>query len=259
MPDESERVDPKGTMETVPPPKGESDAYSAQTRVGTMPEQVLEAMRQRESDAALASRSKSGMRPAQRPRFAAPAVPAFPEVEAPTTPAAPAPTSLAAVRTGAPPPLPRAARLITPRPMGAPSPPSQRPLPPPSPLGPLALTPDVVWPTPSAEPSSMAPSSSVQPLAIVTPHEGWLAGGPAPHGAPASGTLASAPAMALDDVPVTHDPAADMPLYLDRPHPQSYVTPTGRRSRELVRSLMVIGVFALLGGLLAAAITLVGQ
>lgn len=65
--------------------------------------------------------------------------------------------------------------------------------------------------------------------------------------------------MALDDVPVTHDPAVDMSLYLDRPHTQSYMTPTGRRPRELVRSLMVIGVFALLGALLAAAITLVGH
>lgn len=254
MPDEPERLDPKGTMETVPPPKGASDAYSAQTRVGTLPEHVLEAMRLHETDAAIASRTKSGMRSAQRPPFAAPGVPAFPEVEPPTTPAAPAPASLAAVRTGAPPPLPRAARLATPRPTGARPPSSQRPLPPPSPLGPLALAPEGVWPTPSAEASATAPSS-VQPPAILTPHEGWLAGG----AAPASGTHASAPAMALDDVPVTHDPLAEMPLYLDRPHTQSYVTPTGRMPRELVRSIMVIAVFALLGGLLAAAITFAGH
>lgn len=251
MPDDPERSDPKGTMETVPPPKGASDAYSAQTRVGTLPEHVLEAMRLHETDASIASRTKSGMRSAHRPPFAAPAVPAFPEVEAPTTPAAPAPASLAAVRTGAPPPLPRAARLATPRPMGAQAPSSsQRPLPPPSPLGPLALTPDDVWPTPAAPPS-------VQPPAIFTPDEGWLAGGPSAQGAPVSGTHASA--APADDVPVTHGALEPMPLYVEQPHTQSYVTPTGRLPRELVRSVVVIAVFALLGGLLAAAITLAGH
>lgn len=51
---------------TVPPPKGARDAYSATTRVGTLPEDVLLAMRDRETDAALAARTRSGTRRAVR-------------------------------------------------------------------------------------------------------------------------------------------------------------------------------------------------
>ncbi len=67
MADDAERIDPKGTMETVPPPKGAKDPYSAQTRVATLPEHVLEAMRAQETDASLEKRTKSGMRAAAVP------------------------------------------------------------------------------------------------------------------------------------------------------------------------------------------------
>ncbi|HVH45898.1 MAG TPA: hypothetical protein VM925_26275 [Labilithrix sp.] len=52
---------------TVPPPAGAKDMYSAQTRVGSLPEEVLAAMRTEESDAGLAARTQSGMRRAVRP------------------------------------------------------------------------------------------------------------------------------------------------------------------------------------------------
>lgn len=65
MADDPEGYDPKGTKDTVPPPRGASDAYSAQTRVGTLPEHVLEAMRRHEPDALLQKRTKSGMLAAQ--------------------------------------------------------------------------------------------------------------------------------------------------------------------------------------------------
>jgi hypothetical protein len=76
MADDPERTDPKGTMETVPPPKGAKDAYSAPTRVGTLPEHVLAAMREQEaSDAAVLSRTRSGMRAAVTSPFAPPPLP----------------------------------------------------------------------------------------------------------------------------------------------------------------------------------------
>jgi hypothetical protein len=75
MADDAERVDPKGTMETVPPPNGAKDAYSAQTRVATLPEHVLEAMRARETDASLEKRTKSGMRAAAVPAPPSPLAP----------------------------------------------------------------------------------------------------------------------------------------------------------------------------------------
>ena len=52
----SRRPEPK----TVPPPQGAKDAYSAPTRVRTLPEEVLAAMRQQETDASLAARTRSG-------------------------------------------------------------------------------------------------------------------------------------------------------------------------------------------------------
>lgn len=59
MPDEPERADPNDSIDTVPPPRGAKDAYSAQTRVGTLPEHVLAAMREQEaSDAAVVSRNR---------------------------------------------------------------------------------------------------------------------------------------------------------------------------------------------------------
>jgi len=81
MADDAERIDPKGTMETVPPPKGAKDAYSAQTRIATLPEHVLEAMRAHETDASLEKRTKSGMRAAAvaapSPPLAPPPLPSF--------------------------------------------------------------------------------------------------------------------------------------------------------------------------------------
>jgi hypothetical protein len=90
MPDDPERADPKGTMDTVPPPKGAKDAYSAQTRVGTLPEHVLAAMREQEaSDAAVLSRTRGGMRAAMRSTLAPPPLPT--SVEAPALEAPPEP------------------------------------------------------------------------------------------------------------------------------------------------------------------------
>lgn len=67
MPKRSLPPEPK----TVPPPNGAKDAYSAPTRVGTLPEELLAAMRDAQTDAALAEpralvgRTRSGTRPAQ--------------------------------------------------------------------------------------------------------------------------------------------------------------------------------------------------
>jgi hypothetical protein len=255
MPDDHERLDPKGTMDTVPPPTGASDAYSAQTRVGTLPEHVLEAMRQHETDASLASRTNRGMRSAQRPSLAAPLVPAFPELEPPTTPALPAPTLLVATET--PPPLPRPASGVKARPMRMPAlPSSQRPLPPASPLAPLALTPEAISPTTLAPP--------VQSPSRPTPQEGWLAPSPPlavaeAHSVASQGSLMAASAQPFDDVPILRHPLAPLPLLVDQALAQSAVAPPGRIPRGLVRSVLVIAFFALLGGLLAAAITIAGH
>lgn len=90
MTHDPDRSDPDGTRETVPPPQ---DPYSAATRVGTLPEHVLEAMRQHVPDASLVKRTKSGMqRSATRP-LAAPALPSF--AEAAALPPALAPASVA--------------------------------------------------------------------------------------------------------------------------------------------------------------------
>ena len=75
------KPDPLTTVETVPPPKGASDAYSAKTRVGTLPEHVLEAMRDRETDAAIERRTKSGMRAAAAALAPAP-LPVIEEIDA---------------------------------------------------------------------------------------------------------------------------------------------------------------------------------
>lgn len=102
--------DPDGTLETVPPPQGAKDPYSAATRVGTLPEHVLEAMRQHAPDASLQSRTKSGMqRSAARP-LAAPAVPSFAEA-APPVPV-PAPLVATPVVVAAPPARPRRRLLV---------------------------------------------------------------------------------------------------------------------------------------------------
>ncbi len=51
--DEQDRPEPK----TLPPPNGAKDMYSAPTRIGTLPEEVLAAMRDEASDASLAART----------------------------------------------------------------------------------------------------------------------------------------------------------------------------------------------------------
>lgn len=66
---------------TVPPPAGANCAYSANTRLATLPEEVLTALREQESDAALQKRTQSGTRRAvTAPRVAPPppATPSFP-------------------------------------------------------------------------------------------------------------------------------------------------------------------------------------
>jgi hypothetical protein len=46
MPEDSEKEDDEALrIDTVPPPPGEDDAYNAPTRVGTMPPEVLAAMK----------------------------------------------------------------------------------------------------------------------------------------------------------------------------------------------------------------------
>lgn len=62
----------------MPPPQGARDPYSAQTRVATQPEHVLEAMRARETDASLQQRTKSGTRAAVRPAVPPPLPPLAP-------------------------------------------------------------------------------------------------------------------------------------------------------------------------------------
>jgi len=45
----AERVSTTSEMRTLPPPSGSKDMYSAPTRVGTLPEHVLAAMRDRQA------------------------------------------------------------------------------------------------------------------------------------------------------------------------------------------------------------------
>lgn len=54
--------------QTVPPPAGASDVYSAQTRLGTLPEDVLAAMREEQAKNGMLDRTRSGTRPAVRPQ-----------------------------------------------------------------------------------------------------------------------------------------------------------------------------------------------
>ena len=94
--DQPEDCDPQRAIETLPPPDGAKHAYSAQTRVGTLPEHVLEAMRQHEPDAALEKRTKSGMLRAAARLLTPPAQPTFTAAAAPT--ATPTPIVLAPPR-----------------------------------------------------------------------------------------------------------------------------------------------------------------
>ncbi|MDB4945895.1 MAG: hypothetical protein JWP97_5429 [Labilithrix sp.] len=181
MKDDSERFDPKGTMDTLPPPHGESDAYSAATRVGTLPEHVLEAMRKQETDASLQRRTRSGMQKAA----------VMPRVQSPPQ------------------------------------------LAPPSPLTPLVIRADV-------------PAESGLVAKAMTPQEGWLS---APPPAPASGAqptaaarVSSRPATALHVPPA----APILPTLIS-------VNPLAPRG-SLVRSLLIVAVFAALGAVVAVAL-----
>ena len=90
-----EEGDPQRAIETLPPPHGAKDAYSAQTRVGTLPEHVLEAMRLHETDASLEKRTKSGMLRAVARPLTPPPPPTFSAAApraAPSTLATPHPT-----------------------------------------------------------------------------------------------------------------------------------------------------------------------
>jgi len=53
MSDDDRTSEPK----TLPPPKGAKDMYSAPTRIGTLPEEVLAAMRAEASDTTVAART----------------------------------------------------------------------------------------------------------------------------------------------------------------------------------------------------------
>jgi hypothetical protein len=71
-------------IDTVPPPPGASDLYSATTRVATLPEEVLEAMRQaRAEDRDVSDEAETPAAP-RKPRAASPrrspAPPALPRV-----------------------------------------------------------------------------------------------------------------------------------------------------------------------------------
>lgn len=55
MSDDNRAPEPK----TLPPPNGAKDMYSAPTRIGTLPEEVLAAMRAEASDATLAARTST--------------------------------------------------------------------------------------------------------------------------------------------------------------------------------------------------------
>jgi len=120
MAHDPERIDPRGTLDTLPALSEADDAYSAETRVGTLPEHVLEAMRKQETDASLEKRTKSGMLRA---------------------PVRPLPPPRSPTRSGVPTPRPLTPSGLQKR--------VRPPLPPPSPLAPLSLEvepPDILAP-----------------------------------------------------------------------------------------------------------------
>ncbi|MBN9161004.1 MAG: hypothetical protein BGO98_06120 [Myxococcales bacterium 68-20] len=93
---------------TVPPPSGAKDAYSAPTRVGTLPEDVLAAMRQHD-DQTLAARTRSGTQRAARVSAPPPlpgSTPAGPSLPRPSTPPRAMPSSRPFAPLTLPPPPP---------------------------------------------------------------------------------------------------------------------------------------------------------
>lgn len=70
----SDEIPREKGADTLPPPDSD-DAYSAQTRVGTLPEEILAAMRVNTPDAAFANRRAEGWRaPSSAPPLSPPAV-----------------------------------------------------------------------------------------------------------------------------------------------------------------------------------------
>jgi hypothetical protein len=83
MAHDPDQSDPDGTLDTVPPPQASKDPYGVQTRVGTPPAHLLEALRKCETDASLAKRTKSGMVWTAARRFAPPLPPSSARVPTP--------------------------------------------------------------------------------------------------------------------------------------------------------------------------------
>ena len=115
---QDEKKEDKGIhqIDTVPPPPGEDDAYSAPTRVGAMPPEVLEALRNAGINMDKKSAPRVPAAPVPRPAVAAPrpAVAEPPKVSvesvaaeaAPVASAAPAPAALPNLApTSEPPPF----------------------------------------------------------------------------------------------------------------------------------------------------------
>jgi hypothetical protein len=182
---------PPGTeRDTIPPPDGAQDLYSAPTRVGQLPADVLAALRESSDDAA-GARTKSGTRAALR---------------------LPPPSSAE---------LAQARSLLQPEPHEE-APWSSAPLPldqPPWSSAPLPLD---------------QPPWSSTPLPLEQPP--WSSTPPPLEQPPWSST----------PLPLGQAPWSSAPPVL--PHPP--------QRASLVHSLLVVAIFAALGGLVAAAITL---
>jgi hypothetical protein len=166
---------PRSESKTVPPPKGAKDAYSAPTRVGTLPEEILAALRQREvTDVAPDARTRSGTMPVMRATVPSVDVSAFEsdgvehaehdETDLEGSGARLAPTHHSQTRTLPPPPRstpvqllappnPRAPRVSVPPPPGVP----RFSEPPSAPPGTFAYSqrvsppPPAAWPAPPQE------------------------------------------------------------------------------------------------------------
>ncbi|WP_146652992.1 hypothetical protein [Labilithrix luteola] len=176
--------------ETLPPPPGSNDAYSAPTRLATMPEAVLASIRSEGPESTSPRRTQSGTRPSV-PRVAGP--------EAPES----QPSS------GAMPARPR--------------------------YEPMAQTPHETW---LATPPKTFVPVPLPPSGTVMPQTRWES---SPPSAPSSfpPPAVSAPPLPTADTSIT-----------------AYRAP---RSSGLLRSILVVLVFALLGALFAAATTLLGR
>lgn len=182
--DENEDPDER---ETLPPPPGSNDAYSAPTRLATMPEAVLASIRGDAPESAGPRRTQSGTRPSV-PRVTGPEVPDS------------QPSS------GAMPARPR--------------------------LDATTHTPQEMW---LATPPKTFVPLPLPPSGTVMPQPRWTESNPPPSS------------------PFPEAPTA-YPSTFSLPPP-----PWRGQTASLVRSLLVVLVFAVLGGLFAAATTLLGH